>query len=147
MRFNHKVNVNQIKFKEKKNREVLKEITFREKFRKQNLTFDCGWTCTDQNFKILDSCWFMALYWSQVKFHIHAYFSENFKYFQKALILQAVQCYSRITAKYELIWLMRGWWNSSLKRWHIWPRLCPPRSVILLWIKIWQQIYRIAYII
>ena len=101
-----------------------KIILFREKFRDINyslffcITFDYGFTnkaCSDQTFKIFDSFWVTALFWFFfVKFHKNSYFSENFKYFQKPLIFQAIQWYSRITAKYDLILLMGSWSSSSM---------------------------------
>ena len=73
-------------------------------------------------------------------------FSKKFMYFQKPLILQNIQWYIRITGKYESIWPMRNWSNSSLKRWHIWSIFFPSKSVSLLWIKKSQEIHRNAYI-
>ena len=54
-----------------------------------------------------------------MKFHRITYFSENSKYFQKPLILQAVQWYSRITAiaaMHILIWSIGSWLGSSIQR-------------------------------
>ena len=82
-----------------------------------------------------------------VKFHKNAYISENFKYFHKPLIVQETQWYSRLNPKYQSILPMGSWSNRSLKRWHIWPKFCPHKSVILLWIKKLHQIHINAYII
>ena len=44
-----------------------------------------------------------------VKFHKNTYFQENFKYFQKPLILEAIQWYSSKPVKYESVWPMGSW--------------------------------------
>ena len=50
---------------------------------------------------------FLFFYEFLVKIHKNTYESENLNHFQKSLILQAIQWYSRITAnRYETIWPM-----------------------------------------
>ena len=105
--------------------------------------------------KILDSFWVTALFWFLKKFiekfHKNPYISLHFKYFQKPLILQAIQQYSRMTAIYESIWIMDGWWkvgHAAPTKNDIWPQkwFFPQKSIILLWIKKSQQIHRETHI-
>ena len=103
---------------------------------------------SDQSLKILIASQFGTFFIYKeffVKFYKNAYFSWNFEYLEKPLILLAVQWYSIETTKHELTWPMGNWSCSSDKRGHIWPKFCPPKGLTLLWLKKLQQIHRNEY--
>ena len=83
------------KYLKTKNKSV-KKIDFRENIWKKIISFIC----------IVFQLWH---FFFVVKFHINDYFSENVRYFQKPLILQAIQWYSKLTARCQIwFYLING---------------------------------------
>ena len=70
-----------------KNKSWKKSWKMREKFEKKYYQVFLVWDWD-----------FLTFWYFFVKYHINSYFSGNIKYFQKPLILQAIQWYSSITA-------------------------------------------------